>query len=92
MDRAPAVEGIWQPFCGAEFGRCAGGGQSVGTVAAWPEIAGHVVSGDPIVCDLEAHSPGVSHHNTELGFSWHHASDSTQTGPESAPRLSAAAR
>lgn len=70
MDCPPAPEGTWQPFCGAEFGRCTGGGQSVGTVAAWPEIAGHVVSGDPVVCDLEPHGQAASHHNTELGFSW----------------------
>jgi hypothetical protein len=70
MDRRSAPERMWQPYCGTEFGACTGGGQSVGAVALWPEIAGHVVAGFPVVCDLEPHSPAAGHHNTELGFSW----------------------
>lgn len=63
----------WEPYCGKEFGRSLSG-LDLGSVPRWPELAGPIVAGDPVVCDLPPHSTtgkyARKHRCSELGFSW----------------------
>lgn len=47
----------WQPYCGAEFGASI--------------LSAQRLSGTPVLCDREVHSPETMHYCSELGFSWY---------------------